>query len=177
MLVLWSMTALALYALRLYGQAPSDVGVRSPHQPLQLLLGFSVVALLALSSIGKGDVGPRYARRIQLLLPVSIIDWLWFIPVAATAGICEEFLYRGYALSELARLTHSLGAGVALSSLAFALAHFYQGRFGMIGAGLSGLGYALVVVATGSVLPCMLGHFAQDMLGAFVLGRRLRVAR
>ena len=176
MLILWSVTALALYSLRLYAQGPADVGVRAPHHPWQWLLGLLAFLVLALTSFGRGEVGPNYARRVRLVLPISAAEWAWFVPLAATAGICEEFLYRGYALTEVARLTDSLWAGVILSTAAFGLAHWYQGRFGMIGATISGLAYAAVFVISGSVLPCMIGHFTQDIAGALVLTRRLRSA-
>ena len=33
MVILWAITGLALYALRLYGLGPADVGVRAPNAP------------------------------------------------------------------------------------------------------------------------------------------------
>jgi len=171
--VLWLVTALAIYALRLYGQRPSDVGVRAPHAPIELLAGLVVAAALLLLSAGRSEIGPDYARRIRVVVPASTIEWALFVGLAATAGMCEEFLYRGYALVKVAQLLGSLSAGVVISSVAFGLAHSYQGRMGMIGASVAGFLYALVFLATGSLLPCMIGHFAQDIGGALLLARRL----
>jgi len=42
---------------------------------------------------------------------------------AATAGVVEEFLYRGYAIERLAILTGSRVAGALISLAAFSLAH------------------------------------------------------
>jgi len=173
--ILWSITALALYALHLYGEGPSDVGVRPPHAWIEILAGFSVVAAMLVLGRGRtGAVGQQYARRVGIVLPQTPCEWALFVVLAATAGVCEEFLYRGYALTKIAELSGSLALGVILSSAAFGIAHSYQGRMGMIGTGIAGLLYALVFVATGSLLPCMLGHFAQDIAGAVVLTRRLR---
>jgi len=99
------------------------------------------------------------------------------VPVAASAGICEEFLYRGYALSIIGSMTGSLIVGAVLSSVAFGIGHAYQGKTGVIGATITGFLYACVFLVTGSLYPCMLGHFIQDMAGAAVLSRRLDDAK
>ena len=39
---------------------------------------------------------------------------------------------------------------------------------------ISGALYAAVFLATGSLYPCMLGHFAQDIAGAAILSRKCR---
>lgn len=173
MLVLWAIAALALFALRLYGQGPADVGLRPASAPFEYALGMVVAAMLIGLSATRSDIGSDYARRISVVIPQTRIEWVFFIALAATAGICEEFLYRGFALTKIAALTGSLAAGVVFSSIAFGAAHVYQGRMGMIGAGLSGFLYALVFIATGSLIPCMLGHFTQDVIGAALLSRRL----
>lgn len=174
MLVLWSMTALALYALQLHGESASDVGLHSPDNPLWFGVGPLIVAiLLSVSGAGRGDISEPYARAIRPVVPRTAADWMWFVPVAATAALCEEFLYRGYALTQIAALTNSLTAGAIVSSIAFGLGHAYQGRIGMAGASLTGLMYAMLFVFSGSLAPCMLAHFLQDIVGAALLSRRL----
>ena len=175
MLILWTMTALAYYALQLHGQTPADIGVRAPHNVLWYAVGPLIVALLlSMSGAGRGDISTDYARAIRPVIPNDAVDWCWFVAVAATAAICEEFLYRGYALMQIAALTHSIIAGVVISAVAFGLGHAYQGRIGMAGTAITGLLYAALFLASGSLVPCMLAHFMQDMFGAALLARRLR---
>lgn len=175
MLILWTMTALAYYALQLHGETPADVGLRPPENVLWYAVGPLIVAvLLSMSGAGRGDVSLNYARAIRPVIPNDAIDWCWFVAVAATAAICEEFLYRGYALTQIAALTHSIFAGVVISSIAFGLGHAYQGRIGMAGTAITGVLYAALFLASGSLVPCMLAHFMQDMFGAALLARRLR---
>ena len=174
MLVLWTMTAIAYYALTLYGETPSDVGLHAPSNPLWYAVGPLLSAvLLAASGSSRNDVSQSYARNIRVVIPKDVADWLWFVPLAASAGICEEFLYRGYALVQIAGLTHSVTAGVVISSLAFGLGHAYQGRIGMLGTALTGLFYATLFLASGSLGPCILAHFLQDIAGGVLLSRRL----
>jgi membrane protease YdiL (CAAX protease family) len=174
MLVLWTMTGLALYALALHGESAADVGLRAPANPLWYAAGLAIVALLlAVSGAGRGDVSKHYASAIRPVVPQTGADWIWFVPLAASAALCEEFLYRGYALTQIAALSHSVVAGVVISSIAFGLGHAYQGRIGMAGAALTGMLYAALFVIGGSLLPCMLAHFLQDIVGASLLSRRL----
>jgi len=178
MLVLWTMTALAYYALYLHGETPADVGLTAAPNLIWYLAGIlTVFALLAMSGAGRGDVSAAYAERIKAVVPESASDWFWFVPVAATAALCEEFLYRGYALTQIAALTGSVSVGAVVSSIAFGLGHAYQGRIGMLGTALTGLLYAGLFIYSGSLLPCMLAHFLQDIIGASLLSPRLRAMR
>ena len=174
MLVLWTMTALAWYALALHGESAADVGLRAPVNELWYAAGPLVVAvLLSVSGAGRGDISEAYARAIRPVVPGTAVDWLWFVPLAASAALCEEFLYRGYALTQVAALTHDVFIGVAVSSIAFGLGHAYQGRIGMAGAALTGLFYSALFLLSGSLVPCMIAHFLQDIMGAWLLSRRL----
>ena len=173
--ILWSLTALAVYALRLHHREPTYVGLRPPQHPAELAAGLItlVAPLLATLSGARRVLEGDYARALRAVVPADAGEWLAFIPVAATAGICEEFLYRGYALTILSAMSGNVLLGALLSSVAFGIGHAYQGRKGMLGATITGGLYACVFLATGSLYPCMLGHFAQDVVGAAVLSRRL----
>ena len=173
--ILWSLTALALYALRLHNIDPTLVGLQPPHYWGELAVGLiPLIAPLAASlSRGQRALNNDYARALRAIVPADLTQWILFVPLAASAGICEEFLYRGFALNTLAAMTGSVTYGVVLSCIAFGIGHAYQGRPGMIGATITGLLYAGVYLVTGSLYPCMLGHFMQDIAGAMVLSRKL----
>lgn len=176
--ILWSLTALALYALRLHHLDPAYVGLRPPRYVAELGAGLVTLVAPILASIGgsrrvlQGD----YARALRAVVPADLGQWIVFVPVAASAGICEEFLYRGYALTIIGSMTGSIVVGAVLSSIAFGIGHAYQGKTGVIGATITGGLYACVYLATGSLYPCMLGHFIQDITGGAVLSRRLEEA-
>jgi uncharacterized protein len=179
MLILWSMSALALWALRLHGQGPADVGFVPPRDPiaayltvLAFVFGLTMLGLLS----GREPADQTYAERIRRIAPLNPGDWYWYVPLALSAGVCEEFLYRGYALTVLASLTGSVAVGVIVSTAAFSLAHAYQGRRGVIGTGIFGLFFALVFVYWGSLWPCIIGHALQDLIGGALVARRLTAA-
>ncbi|MEJ2009725.1 MAG: CPBP family intramembrane metalloprotease [Acidobacteriota bacterium] len=96
---------------------------------------------------------------------------LWAVlAMAPTAGLCEEFLYRGFLLAEATAWFHSVAWGVVVSSAAFGFAHSYQGLNGMVRAGLLGALLAWPVVHTGSLYPSMAAHFAIDAVALLWLG-------
>ena len=174
MLVLWTLAFLAAYALSLRGLSIGDVGVRPADAPLWYVAGpVVVVALLLISGGLRGRVSRRYADAVRIVVPTGVVEWTLFVAVAATAAICEEFLYRGFALTEIGSFAHSLFAGMLLSSVAFGLGHAYQGRVGIVGTMLTGLIYSALYVASGSLVPCIVAHFLQDVVGAAVLRRYL----
>jgi len=114
---------------------------------------------------------PKESEMVQLLLPQNRREKLWaFLGLAPTAGLGEEFLYRGFLLAEVAAWFHSAVWGVVISSIAFGCAHFYQGLNGMVRAGLLGALLAWPVVQTGSLYPSMTAHFLIDAVALLWLG-------
>jgi len=91
------------------------------------------------------------------------------IVVVLTAAICEEFIYRGFGIEELAYLTGRRWLAGLLSLILFTVSH----------AGLYGISAALIIpglvgaVLTGlylwrrNLLSCMLMHAIMD--GIFVI--------
>ncbi|HET7216179.1 MAG TPA: type II CAAX endopeptidase family protein [Terriglobia bacterium] len=114
---------------------------------------------------------PEEPEMVRVLMPQTRQERWWAIlGLAPTAGLCEEFLYRGFLLAEATAWFHSAGWGVALSSAAFGLAHSYQGVNGMVRAGLLGALLAWPVVQTGSLYPSMTAHFLIDAVALLWLG-------
>jgi CAAX protease family protein len=117
---------------------------------------------------------PPESELVYLLLPETRREKLWCVLLLApTAGICEEFLYRGFLLFQITDWTHSTGWGLAISSIAFGLAHTYQGLNGMARAALLGALLALPVVRLGTIYPSMASHFLIDALALVWLGPKL----
>jgi membrane protease YdiL (CAAX protease family) len=98
----------------------------------------------------------------ERILPQSRMELLAYLGLAVTAGLCEEFLYRGFAMAALTRAGLP-GWGVVLSSsLLFGLAHLYQGRGGILSTLVIGTLFGTARIAYDGLLPVMLWHFAVD---------------
>jgi CAAX protease family protein len=107
----------------------------------------------------------------ERILPQSRVEILPFLALAITAGVCEEFLYRGFALAAFARAGLPVWCAVLLSSALFGLAHLYQGRGGLVGTMILGTLLGAARIAYDSVVPVMFWHVAVDVV-AGVAGPR-----
>src|SRR5882762_7784279 len=107
--------------------------------------------------------GPLQAIA-ERILPQSTIELLPFLALAITAGLCEEFLYRGFAMAVFAHIGLQAWAVVLLSSVLFGLAHSYQGRGGIVMTLLIGLILGTSRIAYGSLLPAIFWHIAVDVV-------------
>jgi membrane protease YdiL (CAAX protease family) len=99
------------------------------------------------------------------VLPRSRSERHLFALVGMTAGVCEEWLYRGFFLAVVAAVVPGLPtAGLVLvAAAAFGLAHAYQGLSGIVTTGVLGGVLAGVYLATGSLLLPVLLHAAIDL--------------
>jgi membrane protease YdiL (CAAX protease family) len=131
-------------------------------------IALALVAVTALYRFG-GQV-MRTALAVQLkpvaaLLPRTAAERWVFALLALTAGICEEVLYRGFGLAALRWAAPGLGhpALIAITALAFGMAHLYQGGRGVALTGLAGAYFAWIAISTGSLVPVMVLHAILDL--------------
>jgi len=117
--------------------------------------------------------GPMQAIA-ERILPQSTIELLPFLALAITAGLCEEFLYRGFAMAVLGHLGSPAWAAVLLSSILFGLAHLYQGRGGFFSTLVIGTVFGTGRIAYNSLVPVIFWHSAVDLI-AGVAGPRYLV--
>jgi len=136
--------------------------------------GIAAVALLALGVVvvcERCGWMPPEAEMVYLLMPETAREKIWgALILAPTAAFCEEFLYRGFLLTQLHGWLHSLIWACIATSAAFGLAHFYQGWSGMTRAGLLGALLAYPVARWGSLYPSMLAHWLIDSVALVWIG-------
>jgi uncharacterized protein len=102
-----------------------------------------------------------HMTQAQPLLPSTTEELVGFLGLSVTAGLCEEFLFRGYLIWVLAPYLGWWGAA-AFSLLSFGVVHAYQGRKGVIQATVFGALLTLIVAVTGSLVPAMIFHGVLD---------------
>lgn len=143
-----------------------------------LLAGVSVLGLGLVVTLERRGWWPLEPELVLLLLPATRREKVLAVfMVAPTAALCEEFLYRGYLLTQLSRcLGGSLWAWV-ISSLAFGMAHAYQGLNGMARASLLGALLAYPVLSLGSLYPSIAAHWLIDAVALAWLGPRFLARR
>jgi membrane protease YdiL (CAAX protease family) len=112
-----------------------------------------------------GPVVDLMRKLAERLLPAhaKLVEFVPYCALAITAGICEEFLYRGFSMAALGRIGMPAWAIVVLTSALFGLAHAYQGRGGIVGTALLGVLFAISRLIFNSLVPVMFWHAAVDV--------------
>jgi membrane protease YdiL (CAAX protease family) len=89
--------------------------------------------------------------------------WVMLV-VIIRAGFVEELFYRGYAIERLQSLTGSRIFAAGISLLIFAVAHYRQGRAGIIIALLIGAVLAGVYLYKRNLWITIVVHFLGDFI-------------
>lgn len=130
---------------------------------------------LNLRRIGKmeGETPELLRKLANRLLPVNLLEYLPYSALAITAGVCEEFVYRGFVIAAFSKVGLPLWLVVIASSTLFGLAHAYQGRSGIISTGIFGVLLAIGRLWLGSVVPVMVWHAGLDLAAGAAASRHL----
>lgn len=175
----WALTALVLWRALARGLSPHELGIVLTWSfPL---LATTLVGAALISAAHWANVR-RMARsehanlqRLRALgarlFPRSRAEFALFVLLSLTAGICEEFLFRGFVMAALVRAGLATWLVVFLSSAMFGLAHLYQGKGGSLGTGILGTLFALARITFRTLLPVVVWHSALDIV-AGVAGAR-----
>jgi uncharacterized protein len=128
---------------------------------------------------GEGRHAEPSGAATLALLPRTVAERRLFTLVGVTAGVCEEWLYRGFFLAVVAALAGGLPTGVLVlvAAVAFGLAHAYQGRVGIVTTGVLGGVMAAVYLDTGSLLLPVVLHALIDLRFLLVPARALPAGR
>ncbi len=138
---------------------------------LGLGVGIQLLAVTVLEPLGERLTGSRADHSVldgvrgnpRALVGLLVAVWLLVAPL-------EEGLYRGFLMTEMARVlgtgTVALAVNVLLTSVVFGLSHGYQGRSGILGTGVVGalLGI-LFVLSDFNLWTAILTHGVIDTIG------------
>jgi membrane protease YdiL (CAAX protease family) len=144
-----------------------------------LLCVNQAIGLRRITTMPGGKRGSLFAIT-EKIMPRNNGETIVFAALACTAGISEEFLYRGFAFMAFIRMFVNFGppnaAAAILSSAWFSLAHLYQGRRGIITTFVVGMIFALMRVWTGSLVPAVFAHIGIDLVVGIYSSNLLRKA-
>ena len=168
----WTASAVVFWRARSRGLTLEQLGLAHPSD-LWYLAGAAVGACLLgalhwanLRRIGSSEhVKAEKLRAIGVrIFPQSRAELVPYCVLALTAGVCEEFLYRGFSMAAMNRAGLPGWAVLVLSSILFGLAHIYQGRSGFLGTLALGTVFAAARIAYDSIVPMMFWHAAVDLV-------------
>lgn len=176
----WLMLGLVWIGLRVRG-VPMRTLMGEPHRgwrglgrDLALAGIFWVMALVVLGCAAVvlhliHPSAPTAQKAVVALAPSSLLDGVLWLLVCASAGICEELVFRGYLLRQFSSIRGKVWLGVLLSSLVFGASHGYEGWATMIMITLYGALFCVLMIKSKSLRPGMFAHFGHDFFVGLVV--------
>ena len=163
MAIEWSVVAvLAAIAFGLQKLRPRVFQLRGLGW-LEVLFVFGglLAALVFSAAVSAKVAAPKFDLHQLALVPIAVR-----VCLVLTAALCEEFIYRGFAIEELGALTGSRWVGAVASLALFSLGHV--GVYGFSTALLIpasvGLVITLLYMFRNNLFVCMLVHGCMDGL-------------
>ncbi|MDX1680328.1 MAG: CPBP family intramembrane glutamic endopeptidase [Akkermansiaceae bacterium] len=175
---LWFLAAVVLVLWWWQDRPFSHLGLRwTPASLGPWSIGSAVVALLAyglhltfsmLSKSGRKSIEDQISSMEVSIVPRDLRTFLHFIPLALSAAICEEIIFRGYLIGYLLSLLGEQPAAEALAimipAICFTLGHIYQSRKAMIQILVLSIFYGVFYLLTGSIYLLILVHFLYNLM-------------
>jgi uncharacterized protein len=103
-------------------------------------------------------------KQIDFLIPHSTLETIIWLIVAATAGFCEEVIYRGYLQRQIGAIAGSVWLGILAQGIIFGASHGYEGPQRMVLIAVYGCMFGLLAYWRKSLRPGMMAHFMQDSI-------------
>lgn len=128
-------------------------------------LGIAVVFLIFSGIILAATARLLHASNREVaerLLPHTRGEVTVYLVLCATAGFCEEIIFRGYLQNQFRAWTGSATAGLLLQAIIFGAGHGYQGFRLMAVITVFGCLFGLLAQWRRSLRPGMIAHFLQD---------------
>ena len=130
-----------------------------------------IVIALAAVAMGMGHAGnvQEARRQIGFLAPQSTLEVVVWIALSATAGFCEEVMFRGYLQKQFTHLLRGQWSALVVVSILFGLSHGYEGFERMVLIALLGFAFGLMSLLRKSLRPAMMAHTLQDTISGLLL--------
>lgn len=125
--------------------------------------------VMAATGLPRGLNVAEARSRLDFLAPHGVPEMLLWLLVSATAGFCEELLFRGYLQRQGERLLGNRWVALVLVSIVFGLGHGYQGVTMMIQVALLGAVLGAMSLVRRTLRPAMMMHAWQDALSGLLL--------
>lgn len=140
-------------------------------------VGFWFVAWMVLAWLGyalglaNSHATAEAREKLSFMVPRSTSQLALFLGLSATAGFCEEIIFRGYLQRQFAALTRSELVAVLLQAVIFGAGHGYEGRARMLLIAVYGVMFGMLALWRRSLRPGMIAHGMHDAVEGILLRR------
>ncbi|MBV9149528.1 MAG: CPBP family intramembrane metalloprotease [Candidatus Eremiobacteraeota bacterium] len=174
----WIVTILVALIIIFWERLPlaHSVGLRRPVWRdalialvalIVLAVTIAIVAFALHTRSAFSNVDPTKLRALPFALRFGIVF---------TAGFCEEFLFRGYAIERLIALTGKLWIGGVGAIVLFTVGHIARYGIGveLLGVAIIATFLTLIYIRRRSLWPCIVMHWVVDGLPLVVAPHFIR---
>ncbi|MDD5006968.1 MAG: CPBP family intramembrane metalloprotease [Syntrophorhabdaceae bacterium] len=159
---------ITLSLIRSKKMLPAEFGLTTQSLP-SFLLVFLIAALVGTVIDQNGyqliTTLPGYSSLGGMpVIRSNVWNWIDLTLGLLLVGIVEELVFRGYMYTFLSRFTESSSAIVAISSVAFGLAHWSLGLHAVLITSIIGAVFMIVYLKTRALPPIMLAHFVINFI-------------
>jgi len=177
----WLLTAFVWWGLRRSGGSLRELIGGRWHSVgdffLDIVIAMGVwLSALMMIALAAFAMGMNHAgnlsdaqKQIGFLAPQNLREIILWICLSATAGFCEEVLFRGYFQKQFTRLLRCRWSALVVVSILFGLGHGYEGAQRMVLIALLGFAFGLMSLLRKSLRPAMMAHTLQDTISGLLL--------
>ncbi len=149
---------------------------RNPSYSNAQSIGFGVLAYVAGTAAIVAVSGALYftplgkkrnTEVVLAMLPHKPLEFVLWLGVSLSAGICEELIFRGYLLQQVTAWTRRPVLAVLITALLFGSVHAYEGLGAILPLAALAVVYGFVVqYFKGDLRSVIIAHTLQDFLVA-----------
>jgi membrane protease YdiL (CAAX protease family) len=171
----WALTAYVLWGVRRRGTPLEAVtGAKWKSflefaRDLGIAMSFWIAALVVLGATSVALHFRGSKESVGFLAPRGWVEIALWILVCATAGFCEETIFRGYLQKQFIAWSGSAVAGVLASAVVFGACHAYQGVKPAIVITVYGLMFGILAQVRKSMRPGMMAHAWHDTVSGIAV--------
>jgi membrane protease YdiL (CAAX protease family) len=171
----WILTAYVLFGVRHHGKSLVEVtgaqwrGVKDFFRDLGVAFAFWIVALIVLGLTATLLHFHGSRETLSYLAPQGPAQIAMWVLLSATAGFCEETIFRGYLQKQFIAWSTNAPAGVLLSAVIFGACHMYQGAKAVVVITVYGLLFGILAQWRKSMRPGMMTHALHDTVSGLAV--------
>jgi len=165
----WLSVLVIIKFLKSQGKTLADIGYKLSAKGTTYLIGsYLIVAVLVLIGVeimlSNATVDPSKFGTISGLIPKTTLHRIFFILLVLSTGICEEIVYRGFAITQLSEIGIHKWIAVIIAAFVFIGIHginAYTNRFLFLFGG--GLVFGITFSLSKRLLPAILIHLLINL--------------
>lgn len=161
--------------LKIRGLSFSDIGISLSNSRIKYFIsGYFVIAVAAVITIEylltQITIDPSLIQRLPGLIPITIEHRIFFIFLVFSTGVCEEIVYRGFAITSLSHNGVNKWLALIIAAFVFVGIHgfyAYFNRFIFLFGG--GIMFGVIYLVSRKLLPGMILHLVINLSSIFAI--------